>query len=64
MVVKLQVLFDKFGLRKKMIIYINNKHVNLGAMTTTLKDVQSCGSLGLEEPFESTCFGHTMSKTY
>jgi hypothetical protein len=39
MVVKLQTLFDKFGLREKMIICIKDKYVNLGTMTTTLKDV-------------------------
>jgi hypothetical protein len=39
MAINLQALFDKFGLRKKMIIYIKDKYVNLGTMTTTLKDV-------------------------
>jgi hypothetical protein len=37
---------------------------NLNAMTYALKYVVSCESLGLEESFQGTCFGHAFSKAY
>ncbi len=35
---------------------------NLNAMTNALKSVICCEILGLEESFQSYCFGHTFSK--
>jgi hypothetical protein len=51
MVVKLHVLFNKIGLRKKVIGYIKDK----GAMITSLKVIVSCENFGLEE-FSKTPF--------
>jgi len=35
---------------------------NLNAMTYALKSIVSCESLGSEESFQGTCFGHAFSK--
>jgi hypothetical protein len=35
---------------------------NLNAMTYALKSIVSCESLGLEESFQGTCFGHAFEK--
>jgi hypothetical protein len=59
---KLQALLDKYNLWKKILMYVKDEGSNLGAMTTTLKFVVNCDNLGLEEPFQGTYFGHTMSK--
>jgi hypothetical protein len=48
MVVKLQALLGKCGTRKKMFSYVKDEGTNLGAITTTLKVVVNCESLGLE----------------
>jgi hypothetical protein len=42
--------------------YIKDKGITLGAMITSLKVIVSCENFGLEEPFQSTFFGHPMSK--
>jgi len=55
-------LLDKYGLRKKIHCLCQNEGFNINAMTTTLKYVVSCESLGLEELFEGTNFGHGFSK--
>jgi hypothetical protein len=33
-------------------------------MTNALKSVVNCESLGLEESFQGSCFGHVFSKAY
>ncbi len=43
-------------------MYLKDEGLNVGAMTIALKFVVSCDNLGLEEPFQGTYFGHTMSK--
>jgi hypothetical protein len=53
---------EKYGLRKKIIAYVKNEGSNLNAMIIELKHVVNCESLGLEERFQSTCFGHVFSK--
>ncbi len=58
--IKFQVLFDRYGLHKKVFIYVKEEGVNLGAMTTTLKAIVSYVSLRLKKPFQSKCFGHTI----
>ncbi len=35
-------LLDKYGLRKKIIVYVKDESSNLNAMTTTLKVVVNC----------------------
>jgi len=41
---------------------IKNEGSNLNAMTNALKSVICCEILGLEEIFQSYCFGHTFFK--
>jgi hypothetical protein len=60
--IKIQVLFDRYGVHKKVLIYVKDEGANLGAMTTTLKAIVSYESLRLKKPFQSTCFGHTILK--
>jgi hypothetical protein len=62
MAMKLEALLDKYNLWKKTLAYVKGQRSNLGAMTTALKFVVSCDNLRLEEPFQGTYFGHTMSK--
>jgi hypothetical protein len=54
---------NKYGLRKKIIVYVKDEGSNLNAMIIALKVVVNCESLGLEENFQGTCFGHVFSKT-
>jgi hypothetical protein len=62
MAMKLQALLDNYNLWKKILVYVKDEGSNVGAMTTILKSVVSCDNLRLEEPFQGTYFGHTMSK--
>ncbi len=40
-------LLDKYGFRKKNIVYIKDEGSNFNAMTSTLKYIVNCESLGL-----------------
>jgi hypothetical protein len=42
-------LLDKYGLRKKKIIYNKDKRFNLNAMTGVLKFIINCESFRIEE---------------
>jgi hypothetical protein len=44
-------LLDKYGLRKKIIVYVKNEGSNFNAMTIALKIVVNYESFGLEESF-------------
>jgi hypothetical protein len=44
-------LLDKYGLRKKIIVYVKDEGSNLNAMTRALKFVVNCEYFGLEESF-------------
>ncbi len=44
-------LFDKSGLRKKIIAYVKDEGSNLNAMIDVLKFVVNCDFLGLEKSF-------------
>jgi len=44
-------LLDKYGLRKKIIVYVKNEGSNLNAMIIALKAVVNCESFGLEKSF-------------
>jgi hypothetical protein len=44
-------LLDKYGLRKKIIVYVKDEGSNLNAMTSALKFVDFCEFLGLKESF-------------
>jgi hypothetical protein len=55
-------LLDKYGLRKKIIVYIKYEVYNLNAMISVLKSVINCEFLGLEKNFQGICFGHAFSK--
>ncbi len=44
-------LLDKYGSRKKKIIYVKDERSNLNAMIGALKFVVNCESFGLEERF-------------
>ncbi len=53
---------DKYGLRKKIHYLCQNEGFNINAMTIALESIASCESLGLEELFQRTSFGHGFSK--
>jgi hypothetical protein len=55
-------LLDKYGLRETNIVYVKDEGSNLNAMTNVLKSIVKCDSLGIEESFQGTCFGHAFSK--
>ncbi len=55
-------LLDKYSLKNKIIVSVKDEESNLNAMATTLKVVINYESLGLEESFQGTCFGHVFSK--
>jgi len=55
-------LLDKYGLRKQNIDYVKDEESNLNALTNVLKSIVKCDSLGIEESFQGTCFGHAFSK--
>jgi hypothetical protein len=44
---------DKYGLRKKIIVYVKDDGSNLNAMTSALKYVSNCESLGLKKKGQS-----------
>jgi hypothetical protein len=56
-------LLDKYGLRKKIIAYVNDEGSNVNAMTIALKVVVNYESFGLEKNFQGTCFGHVLFKS-
>jgi hypothetical protein len=55
-------LLDKYGLRKKIIVYVKDEGSNFNAMINALKSIVNCEFLGIEEKFQATCFGHAFSK--
>jgi len=55
-------VLDKYALKKKIITYVKDEGSNFNAMTSALKFIVNCESLGLEESFQGTCFGHAFSK--
>ncbi len=56
---------DWYCLRKKIIAYVKYEgFYNLNLMINAFKFVVCCEILGLEESFESYCFGHDFSKDY
>jgi hypothetical protein len=55
-------LLDKYGLRKKIIVYVKNEGSNLNVVTIALKVVVNYKSFGLEKSFHGICFGHAFSK--
>ncbi len=55
-------LLKKYGLKKKIIVYVKDEGFNFNAMTTALKLDMSCEYLSLEERFQGTYFGHVFSK--
>jgi hypothetical protein len=55
-------ILDAYELRNKIITYVQNKGSNLNTMTSVLEYIVECGTLGFEESFQGTCFGHFFSK--
>jgi hypothetical protein len=55
-------LLDKYGLKKKIIANVKNEGSNFNAMTTILKFIENCESLGLKKNFQGACFEHVFSK--
>jgi len=51
-------LLNQYGLRKKNITYVKDEGSNLTIMTNALKLIVKCEVLGLDESFQTTCFGH------
>ncbi len=59
---RLTKLLDKYGLKKKIIVYVKDEGSNFNAMTGELKFVINCESLELKESVYGACFGHAFSK--
>ncbi len=55
-------LLDQYGLRNKVITYIKDEGSNLYSMTTILKFVVKFEVFSLDENFQSSYFGHDLSK--
>jgi hypothetical protein len=62
MALKLQALLNKFGLKKKCIFMSKMKTYKVSQSKEDFEGCYECESSRLEEPFQSTCFGHVMSK--
>jgi hypothetical protein len=54
-------LFDQYGLRRRIILYVKDEGSNLNAMTITLKSIMKCEAFGLDENFQGTFFDHVFS---
>ncbi len=50
-------LLDKYGLKKKIDVYIKGEGSNFNAMTIALKSIVNCESLRLKESFQGACLG-------
>jgi hypothetical protein len=55
-------LFDQYGLKRKIVIYVKNEGLNLNSMTIALKSIVKHENLGLNQIFQSTCFGYGFFK--
>jgi hypothetical protein len=55
-------LLDEYGLKNKIITYVKDEASNLNRLTNVLRFVVKCATLGLEESFQGTYFGHVFSK--
>ncbi len=55
-------LLDAYGLRNKIIAYVKDEGSNLNTLNNVLKSIVKCETLGLEETFQGTYFGHVFSK--
>jgi hypothetical protein len=55
-------LLNAYGLKNKIIAHVKDEGSNLNTLTNALKSVVKCATLGLEESFQGTYFGHVFSK--
>jgi len=55
-------LFDQYGLKRKIIVYVKNERSNLNVMIITLKSSMKCEVFGLDGSFQKTCFCHVFFK--
>jgi hypothetical protein len=53
-----------YGLKNKIIMYVNNEGSHLNTLTSALKSVVICESLDLKENFQGTRFRHVFSKAF
>ncbi len=51
-------LLDAYGLRNKIIAYVKDEGSNVNTLTNALKSIVKCETLGFENNFQGTCFGH------
>jgi hypothetical protein len=56
-------LLNAYGLKNKIIAYVKDEGSKLNKLTNVLKSIVKCATLGLEESFQGTYFGHVFSKT-
>jgi len=56
-------LFDQYGFKRKIIVYVKNERSNVNTITIALKSIMKCEASSLDESFQRTCFGHVFSKT-
>jgi len=54
-------LFYQYGLRRRIIVYVEDEGSNLNAMTITLKSIMKCEAFGFNESFQGICFGNVFS---
>jgi hypothetical protein len=55
-------LLNEYGLRIKIITYVKDESFNLNIITSALIYIVKCYTLGSEDNFHETCFGHAFSK--
>jgi hypothetical protein len=55
-------LLDAYGLRNKIITNVKDEGSILNTLTSTLKSIVKCETLGLKESSHETCFGHFFPK--
>jgi hypothetical protein len=55
-------LLDLHDLKKKIITYVVDEGANLNAIIINVNSKMNCEVRGMEESFQSTCFGHAFFK--
>jgi hypothetical protein len=58
---KFDIFFGQLWFKEKNIAYVKDKSSNFNTMTDALKSIVKCESIGLEEIFQGSHFGHVFS---
>ncbi len=62
MAIQFKDLLVRYNLLDKIIAYVKDEGANLNTFTTTLISIVSCFLLLLPQPYNTSCYGHVMSK--